>query len=549
MPRTSPAVVASLLAVPLMALLTASPQRSRPVAIQSDRLQPTAERDGPPVIAAPGVVKVGIATPGSPRSYTVREIPLEQYVAGVLVGEAARDSQPAVLQALAVAIRTYALKNLRRHRDEGFDVCDQTHCQVLRNATPITTDAAAKTAGQVLTWNGDLAIVYYSASCGGHSEIPSAVWPGAEDPPYLPARPDDGCGGSPAWSLQLRSSEVERALAESGHRGTLSALRVLSRDSSGRVARFGVDGLTPSVISGQDLRMAVGPTRLKSTALEMRQMPDGYEFSGQGYGHGVGMCVIGATRLAERGESGRELLVRYFPGTTLGVIAAEGVVPVRPEVGPVPVPPAQTVQVRPRPNAAPPVSQPLGSAPRLPPAERASVVAGAAAAGGGGLDDATRSRQQLEAAAVRAHAELSAFFQVTRPAPVLRVQASDVDYERITGRHWFTWGALVGDQLHLMPLPQLVQQGVMERIVRRETVHHLIDAELAKRPRWVRDGLALYYADPQRSETETDPRGACPSDQELTNPLSAGALAQAYGRARACVARQLTSGRSWREVR
>lgn len=539
--RMSPAVVAVILAVPLMAFLAASPQTPRSPAMQSDRPQPTANRDGPPVIAAPGVVRVGIATTGSQRAYTVREIPIEQYVAGVLVGEAARDSQPAVLEALAVAIRTYALKNLRRHRDEGFDVCDQTHCQVLRTATPGTAEAAAKTSGQVLTWSGDLAIVYYSASCGGHSEIPSAVWPGAEDPPYLPARPDDGCGGSPEWSLHLRASEVERALAESGYRGTLSTLRILSRDSSGRVARFGVDGLTPSIISGQDLRMAVGPTRLKSTALEMRQTPDGYELSGQGYGHGVGMCVIGATRLAERGESGRDLLARYFPGTSLGVIAADGVVPIRPDAAPVPVKPVQTVQVGPRLNAAPPAS---------PPAEGVAAVAGAASmvVAAGVPDDTTRARQELEAVAARARADLAEQLQVSAPTLVLRVHASDADYERVTGRHWFTWGALVGDELHLMPLTQLQQQGLLERIVRRETVHRLIDADLAMRPRWVRDGLALHYADPQRSETETEPRGACPIDQELVNPLSAGALAQAYARARACVARQLTSGRSWRDV-
>lgn len=524
------------LTVPLVAILVAAPQAPRPVTAPAGRAPSEAGRSRPiPVIPVPGVVEVGVAAPGSQRSYTVRRIPIEQYVAGVLVGEAARDSQPAVLEALAVAIRTYALKNLNRHRDDGFDVCDQTHCQVLRTATPTSTDATAKTAGQVLTWGDALAIVYYSASCGGHSEIPSAVWPGAEDPPYLPARPDDGCGGTPEWTLQLRIAQVERALVESGYRGSLAGLSILSRDSSGRVTRFGLAGLTPAEISGQDLRMAVGAQRLKSTALDLRPIADGYEFSGRGYGHGVGMCVIGATRLAERGESSQQLLARYYPGTAVGVIAADGVVPLRPDVRPAPV---QTAQ-RPLPKR-PPLATSV-----LPSATPAPARAGGTAAGV--PDEAARTRQELESLAAGIRAELSAQLLVPGPTLILRVHASDAEYERATGRHWFTWGTLVGDELHLMPLAQLRQQGLLDRILRRETVHRLIDAELMARPRWVRDGLALHFADTQRSEVEA--RGGCPTDDELSNPLSAGALAQAYARARVCASRQLSAGRSWREVR
>jgi len=550
-----PAAIGLVLAVSTLGRPMASPQAS-PAAIQTGaRADSAPGRPDVPVIAVPERVRVGIASRGASRSYAVRTIPIEEYVAGVLVGEAARDSQPAVLEALAVAIRTYALRNLRRHEAEGFDVCDQTHCQVLRTATPITTEATADTAGQVLTWNGVLAIVYYSASCGGHSEIPSAVWPGAEDPPYLPARTDDGCGGTPQWAVSFRTMDIERALAVSGYRGSLDRLRILTRDGTGRVAQFAVDGLSPSTISGQDLRIAVGAQRLKSTALEMRRTHDGYEFSGRGYGHGVGMCVIGATRLAERGETARELLARYFPGTAIGVIDAPGVVPVRPDAvpvrGPVPtaaVPPAG----RRSPPAAPPgpASAARAASPSRPDPARATAATVPAAAPAAGVaipDAAARDRQELETLASRVRSDLAAQLQVAGPALIIRAHQTDVDYERATGRHWFTWGALVGDELHLMPLAQLRQQGLLERIVRRETVHRLIDEALVTRPRWVRDGLALYFSDPQRQES--DQRAECPTDDELTRPVSAGALAQAYARARACVARQLASGRSWREVR
>jgi len=142
-------------------------------------------------------IRIGVLKNGS---YEIVALPMETYVARVLAGEALPGSEPAALETLAIAIRTYALGNRGRHRADGFDLCDQTHCQVMRTATPATERAALATVGQVLLYNGQPATVYYSASCGGRTEKPSNVWPGSEDPPYLPSRPDDGCEGFPEWS-------------------------------------------------------------------------------------------------------------------------------------------------------------------------------------------------------------------------------------------------------------------------------------------------------------------------------------------------------------
>src|SRR5206468_10119770 len=137
-------------------------------------------------------LRVGALQPGG--GYTIATLPLETYVARVVAGEAARDSPPAALEALAITVRTFALANRGRHHADGFDVCDQTHCQVLRAATAATDRAAVATAGRVLMAHGSaIAAVFYSASCGGRTEIPSEVWPGADDPPYLPSHRDDAC--------------------------------------------------------------------------------------------------------------------------------------------------------------------------------------------------------------------------------------------------------------------------------------------------------------------------------------------------------------------
>jgi SpoIID/LytB domain protein len=257
-------------------------------------------------------------------SYQVVTLPLEPYIARVLAGEAARDSEPAALEALAIAIRTYALANLGRHRAEGFDLCDQTHCQVVRTATPTTERAGAATAGKVLLHNGAPASVFYSASCGGRTEKPSNVWPGAENPPYLPSRMDDGCGGWPQWSTELTIGDLQRALTAGGYRGRLHGVRVGGRNESGRVSRLALDGMMPAEITGQNLRMVVGRTlgwqRIQSTAFELRRTREAYRFSGRGAGHGVGMCVIGSTKLAVAGKSAVEILGRYFPGATIGTV-------------------------------------------------------------------------------------------------------------------------------------------------------------------------------------------------------------------------------------
>ena len=84
--------------------------------------------------------------------------------------KASRTPPKAAAQALAVAIRTYALFNAGRHQRDGFDLCDTTHCQVLRASSAASRRAAQATAGLVLSYQGAPADLYYSASCGGHTE-------------------------------------------------------------------------------------------------------------------------------------------------------------------------------------------------------------------------------------------------------------------------------------------------------------------------------------------------------------------------------------------
>jgi stage II sporulation protein D (peptidoglycan lytic transglycosylase) len=476
------------------------------------------------VIEAAGQLdlRIGFARPGG--GYTIQALPLETYIARVLAGEAARDSPAAALDVLAVTSRTFALGNRDRHRADGFDLCDETHCQVLRTATAATTRAAQATAGQVLMRNGAIASVFYSASCGGRTEIPSNVWPGADDPPYLPSSPDDACGGAPAWEAELDGADLLRAFRAAGFRGDrFHEMRIASRNSSGRVALLRLQGLTPPEISGQDLRVVVGRTlgwqHIKSTAFELRRQGTSgvqgavYRFSGHGFGHGVGLCVVGATNLAARGVGAPAILAKYFPGADV-----------------------TTPSSRPAPAAS-------GVLVSLP-------------------DDDEGERATIAKLTIQARDELASTLGVQTPANItLRFHPTTDDYERATGQSWFTSGAWVKDgvkaELHLLPLAVLRDRGVLERTIRHELVHAMVDDILGKRPAWVREGAAIYFAGerpipgqtPTAAAARPEPRAACPDDNELLRPVSVGALSNAYARARSCFARQIADGRSWRDIR
>jgi stage II sporulation protein D len=260
------------------------------------------------------VVRVGPASGSTGRMTT---LPLELYVARVLAGEGEPNAADAARQALAVAIRTYAVANAARHGADGFDLCDSTHCQVLRAATSATRRAALATAGRILTYNGSPAQLFYSASCGGYSQSADQAWPGAEYP-YLRVAPDEVHQDDPSWALSLTLDEIDRALKRAGFTGRLRSIRIAERNTSGRASRLEVAGLTPGVVAGEQFRMAIGPVTLRSTSFSIdTDNGNVVRFTGRGYGHGVGMCVIGAGRRAARGESTAAILAQYYPGLEL----------------------------------------------------------------------------------------------------------------------------------------------------------------------------------------------------------------------------------------
>ena len=157
-------------------------------------------------------------------------------------------------------------------------------------------------------------------------------------------------------------------------------------------------------------------------------------------------------------------------------------------------------------------------------------------------------RGAVERQALAARDELARTLGLAPPAIKLRFHPTPEAFERATGAPWFVSGAAVNGELHLVPVGALRDRGVLEQTIRRALVHALVDGPLGDRPAWVREGAALFYADRQRA-SGTELKGRCPTDSELGRPVSIGALSTAYARAKACFARQISAGRSWRDVR
>jgi SpoIID/LytB domain protein len=464
--------------------------------------------------ASPKTVRVSI-------NGRVNTLDLEEYVARVVAGEGQPRAADGAQQALAITARTFAVANLNRHRREGYNLCDTTHCQVMRAATDISRRAAQQTAGKVLTHQGQPATVFYSAWCGGHSELASEVWPGAVD--YSSDRhEDEACRDEPPWSNEVRVHDIERALRQAGHRGDrLRDLRILQKNASGRVTRIRVDGFTPNELSGHDFRMAIGRVvgwqHLKSTAFTVRRLANGYRFDGIGYGHGVGLCVIGAGNRAARGQTAAQILAFYFPSLKVESDSGAAATP--------------AVAATPHVAATAPAPRPAGDVLLALP----------------GSEELERSRiAQL----IRAARDDIAAKAGLKAPPVIRatVHPTVESFARATGQPWWVSGATDGAAIDLLPLTLLRQRGQVERTIRHEVAHVLIDATLKGRPLWVREGGAFYFADP--NSTETPPtRASCPADEEFLKPLSAGTHRAAYARAEACFRRAIAQGKRWSEIR
>ncbi len=265
----------------------------------------------------PGRLRV---TANAGKLQVVAVVPLEEYVAAVISREAPRAFAAGALEALAVAARTYALGAIAKPRDPAFDVVDGVKDQLfqgMENTDGPFRAAVDATRGMVLVYGDGLARAVYHSTCGGRTENAADAWGG--DVPYLHSVACDDCRDSPAWRWRYRMSRSEGkrvALVLGIRAGDALSIGIAGETRTGRASRIRVSaGGISRETAAASFRQAAGYARVKSLKMKIAPAGGGWVLSGEGYGHGVGMCQWGANGMAKRGKGFREILARYYPGT------------------------------------------------------------------------------------------------------------------------------------------------------------------------------------------------------------------------------------------
>jgi len=252
-------------------------------------------------------------------------LPIEDYIRGVVPKEADLGWHEEALKAQAVISRTYTLANLGNHKDKGFDMCSETHCQVYGGAeaeTAQTNAAVDATRCQVITFNGKFANALFHANCGGHTEDPKYVWGTANTPEYLKGVKCDYCKDAPysSWKQDLDESYIRKKLSAAGFdTGAIQSIKVNGVTPAGSAKEVVITGTKKSVtMNAYKFRLAVDAWKIKSVTFDsIKKDGDKFVFKGRGWGHKVGLCQWGAEGMAKAGKNYAQILEYYYPGTKL----------------------------------------------------------------------------------------------------------------------------------------------------------------------------------------------------------------------------------------
>lgn len=253
-------------------------------------------------------------------------VPVEEYLRGVLPQEMPSEWNIEALKAQAVAARSFALRNRKRHIKEGYDICATTHCQSYLGKAgerSSTNQAVAVTRGEVLKYNGQLADTLFHTDSGGMTENSENVW--GTKIPYLRAAKEVYTNTQP-WEKNITLDDLKIVLSK--HNQGVGDIRKIKlspltvgksandRTISGRVSYLEIAGNNGSKkITGNDFRNYLG---LRSTLFQVSLRNNVCFISGFGWGHGLGLSQWGAKTLADvKKYDYRAILAHYYQGTEL----------------------------------------------------------------------------------------------------------------------------------------------------------------------------------------------------------------------------------------
>jgi len=252
----------------------------------------------------------------------INNVDLEAYLCGVVPREMSPKWAEDALKAQAVAARSYALYVKEKSTDKPYDLVATIASQVYGGydaENPASSMAVDATRGEVMTYDGRLTIAYFHASSGGYTESAKNVW--VADLPYLRGTRDPYSDNIPdgKWDVALSYLTIQERLNQYGlNVGAISQIRPIDISASGRPLKVAVESTRGgTVLKSNDFRLKVGSGTLRSTLFRVQDTAGGVQFSGKGFGHGVGMSQWGAYRMAQEGHDYRDILQHYYQGVQI----------------------------------------------------------------------------------------------------------------------------------------------------------------------------------------------------------------------------------------
>jgi stage II sporulation protein D len=272
------------------------------------------------------VIDIFVNPVGTPVA--VNELKLEEYLRGVVPNELGPRLFPQLeaQKVQAVAARTFGVKHQGSKARYGFDVYNDQRSQVYTGVSserPLSDRAIRDTSGIVATFRGEPIWALYCSTCGGRTEAFHEIFKGAPIE-YLMGGAICHDERSPhhSWEERIQIRDIQEKLDRYADVGRITQLDPLRRSKAGRVVEMLFRGVEKEkILKGNEIRFALGLKSNFVTGMKPVSDSNGYirelKVRGKGWGHGVGLCQIGAVDLAAKGKTYQEILRHYYSGIEL----------------------------------------------------------------------------------------------------------------------------------------------------------------------------------------------------------------------------------------
>jgi len=309
-----------------------------------------------------GELEVMIDSSGSLTAVNI--IDLEEYLSSVNSSEMRNDNNLEMLKAQTIAARSTVLATMGKHHySDGFDLCSDDHCQCyqgISKVSELSKKVTEDTKGEILIFDSGIVDARYSKICGGITERYSTCWEDL-DFPYLASFFDSSvgsevknimkdneaekyildenfdcfcntyknslpkslefCRGLFRWKTVIAAAEIKENLKQKFgiDIGDVTDLTALARGYSGRIYKLGLKGTVSGTVISKELniRRLLSKTHLPSSAFLITKSGTDFILTGAGWGHGAGLCQIGAQVMGENGYSYIKILKHYYRGAAV----------------------------------------------------------------------------------------------------------------------------------------------------------------------------------------------------------------------------------------